>query len=84
MSGKDINVLALIRDGERYIFLYDDDSCQEMLQQLEIFAEDPQLSFSKEDAETLGGKVENVSLKSDKLHSDPFPNDPSPRFQFPL
>ena len=52
-----INVLALVKDGERYIFLYDDQSTPQLLQSLGKFAADPELSFSWYDAAVLSQKV---------------------------
>ena len=39
-----VNVLALVKDDERYIFLYDDESPQALLQQIGRFAADPELT----------------------------------------
>lgn len=50
---RDINVLALVKGGERYVFLYDDASRAECLRTLGRFASDPQLSFSWWDAAAL-------------------------------
>ena len=36
-----MNVLALVKDSERYVFLYDDDSPAALLQTLGRFAADP-------------------------------------------
>ena len=76
MTGKDINVLALVRDGQRYVFLFDDDSCEAMLEQLRGFARDPDLSFSNKDAEMLAEKVNRISLSKG-------PGVDFPRFQLP-
>jgi len=48
-----INVVALTKTGERYIFLYDDWMYPALLQTLGRFAANPDLSFSWEDAATL-------------------------------
>ena len=55
-----VNVLALVKDSERYIFLYDDESPQALLQQLGRFAADPELSFSWYDAAVLSQKVRRL------------------------
>ena len=34
MGSRDINVIALVKGGERYVFLYDDDSREETLRAL--------------------------------------------------
>ena len=54
MPARDINVMALVKGGERYVFLYDDDSRVEALRTLSRFASDPDLSFSWHDAAMLG------------------------------
>jgi hypothetical protein len=55
-----VNVLALVKDSERYIFLYDDESPQALLQQLGRFAADPELSFSWYDAAVLSQRVRRL------------------------
>lgn len=58
---KDINVLALVKGSERYIFLYDDDRKAETLRTLGRFASDPELSFSWFDAALLSQKVRQAT-----------------------
>ncbi len=53
----DINVLALVKGRERYIFLYDDTQRAETLRALGRYASDPELSFSWYDAAVLSQKV---------------------------
>lgn len=55
--GREINVVALIKGAERYIFLFNDDSRAEMLRTLGRFASNPELSFSWYDAAVLSQKV---------------------------
>jgi len=52
-----INVIALVKDAERYIFLYDNESAGALMQTLGRFAGDPELSFSWYDAAVLSQKV---------------------------
>jgi hypothetical protein len=54
---KDINVLALVKGNERYIFLYDDRRRAETLRTLGRFASNPELNFSWYDAAVLSQKV---------------------------
>ena len=56
MSG-DINVLALVKGAERYVFLYDDASRSDTLRVLGRFASNPDLSFTWYDAAVLSQKV---------------------------
>ena len=50
MNDDDINVLALVKGSERYIFLYDDSQRAETLRILGRYASNPELSFSWYDA----------------------------------
>lgn len=63
-----VNVLALVKDGERFVFLYDDESCPQLLQTLGKFAADPELSFTWYDAAVLSQKVRRLQqeLEQDK------------------
>ncbi|MCS7238630.1 MAG: hypothetical protein NZ899_10230 [Thermoguttaceae bacterium] len=54
---RDINVIALIKGEEKYIFLYDDAHRRELLHIFSKFAANPQLSFSWYDAAVLSQKV---------------------------
>ena len=57
MSQQDINVLALVKGSERYIFLFDDDSRAETLRVLGRYASNPDLSLSWYDAAVLSQKI---------------------------
>jgi hypothetical protein len=54
---QDINVLALVKGDERYVFLYDDSSRAETLRVLGRYASNPQLSFTWYDAAVLSQKI---------------------------
>jgi len=54
---QDINVLALVKGQERYIFLYDDTNRAETLRTLGRYASNPQLSFTWYDAAVLSQKI---------------------------
>jgi hypothetical protein len=56
---EDINVLALVKGRERYIFLYEDSQRAEALRTLGRFASNPELSFTWYDAAVLSQKVRN-------------------------
>jgi hypothetical protein len=55
-----MNVLALVKDSERYVFLYDDESTPELLRTLGKFAADKELTFSWYDAAVLSQKVRRL------------------------
>ena len=54
---QDINVLALVKGNERYIFLYDDASRSETLRTLGRYASNSELSFTWYDAAVLSQKI---------------------------
>ena len=60
MAQRGINVLALLKDGERYVFLYDDRSADQLLQTLGRFAADPELNFSWYDAAVLSQRIRTL------------------------
>lgn len=60
---QDINVLALIKGSERYVFLYDDASRAETLRTLGRFASNPELSFTWYDAAVLSQKIRQESTQ---------------------
>ena len=81
----DINVLALVKGKERYIFLYDDGNRSKALRVLGRYASNTDLTFSWYDAAVLSQKIrrqhdenENTTSKrfelrqpSDECHDDP-------------
>ncbi len=83
---KEINVLALIKGEERYIFLYDDNNRTETLRTLGRFAADPQLSFSWYDAAVMSKKVREMAAAEEALgaqaHGDSMRGTSQPRFNY--
>jgi hypothetical protein len=73
---KDINVLALVKGPERYVFLYDDNNRAETLRTLGRYASDPDLSFSWYDAAVLSQKIRQQHQEHQTV--------PAPRFSIPL
>ncbi len=57
---QDINVVALVKGEERYIFLFNDKKKGETLRTLGRYASDTKLSFSWYDAAVLSQKVRNI------------------------
>ena len=60
---QDINVLALVKGAERYVFLYDDSSRAETLRVLGRYASNPDLSFTWYDAAVLSQKIRQETQK---------------------
>jgi hypothetical protein len=79
---QDINVLALVKGCERYVFLYDDESRAETLRILGRYASNPELSFTWYDAAVLSQKIRQESQKSslNRRFSLPLPTDPDDTF----
>ncbi len=53
----DLNVLALVKGSERYIFLYEDCRRDEVHRMLGRFASNPELSFTWYDAAVLSKQL---------------------------
>ena len=64
---REINVLALVKGEERFIFLFDDQNRDETLRQLARFAADPELDFSWYDAAMLSRKIRDAVPSEDDL-----------------
>lgn len=75
---KDINVLALVKGGERYVFLFDDDHKSECLRTFGKFASNADLTFTWYDAAVLSQKVRQ-SFSPAATQIDPI----AQRFQLP-
>lgn len=54
---QEVNVLALVKGKERYVFLYNEANRSETLRTLGRYASDPELSFTWYDAAVLGQKI---------------------------
>ena len=57
----DINVLALVKGNERYVFLFPDDRSSDVLRKLGEFADNPDLGFTWYDASVLSMKIRKLS-----------------------
>ncbi len=74
---QDINVLALVKGEERYVFLFDDDNRSEALRTLGRYASNPELSFSWYDAAVLSQKIRQCTAEVEVER-------PKARFSLPL
>ncbi len=54
---QELNILALIKGAERYVFVYDDDSRETLLDALRDRAADPRFSFNWFDAALMTEKA---------------------------
>lgn len=58
---KDVNVVALVKGEERYIFLFNDQRKGELLRTLGKYASNSELNFSWYDAAVLSQKVRKAT-----------------------
>ena len=82
---QDINVLALVKGEERYVFLFDDAHRSDALRTLGRFASNPELSFSWYDAAVLSQRVRqeaSTQIEEHPAHLSP-PPPHRPRFALP-
>jgi hypothetical protein len=76
---RDINVLALVKGEERYVFLFDDKHRSETLRMLGRYASNPDLSFTWYDAAVLSQKVRAISQGAEEVPE----SLPESRFRLP-
>ncbi|MBR5244207.1 MAG: hypothetical protein IKW13_08230 [Thermoguttaceae bacterium] len=62
---QEVNVLALVKGKERYVFLYKDSNQTEMLRTFGRYASDPELSFSWYDAAVLSQKLRRKAQRNE-------------------
>ncbi len=72
---QDINVLAMVKGNERYVFLFDDGSRAETLRVLGRYASNPELSFSWHDAAVLSQRIRQEAPVSKNRFDLPLPLD---------
>jgi hypothetical protein len=63
---RELNILALIKGNERYVFIYDDDSRPAVIDAFRDQAADPRLSFSWFDAAVLTDKAREQARAASK------------------
>ncbi len=70
---REVNVLALVKGEQRFVFLFDDENRDETLRQLARFAANPELDFSWYDAAMLSRKIRDaVPVAEDELTNEEF------------
>jgi hypothetical protein len=95
MSGE-VNVVALVRGDEQYIFMFDESNRTETLRMLGRYAADPELSFTWYDAAVMSQKVREMAtskkavakpshVNANLLDADDSPHEiqKPPRFKMP-
>ena len=59
-KSQNVNVLALVKGIERFVFIYDDERRTETLRTLGRFATNPELNFTWHDAAVLSQKIRQI------------------------
>jgi hypothetical protein len=74
---QDINVLALVKGSERYVFLYNEENRAETLRVLGRYASNSDLSFTWYDAAVLSQKIRQESQNAGVVNriNLPMPTD---------
>lgn len=67
---REVNVLALVRGGERYVFLWSDENRAEMLRTLGRHASNPALGFTWYDAAVLSQRMREMHAPSLERNSE--------------
>ena len=65
----DVNVLALVKGNERYLFLYEDSQQADALRALGRHASNPELSFTWYDAAVLSKRIRSEAAQQEQLDS---------------
>ncbi len=68
---RELNVLALVKGEERYVFIYDDSCRDELIDTLRNWAADPELSFSWFDTAVLTEKAKEQAATTEPENSRP-------------
>lgn len=86
MKSDHINVLAMIKGEEKYVFLYNEENRIEMLRTLGRYAADPELSFTWYDAAIMSKKIRELAYEDGMVEADLLPSatlkHPPHRFSF--
>jgi hypothetical protein len=68
---RELNVLALVKGSDRYVFIYDDQSYEALIDAFRDHAADPRLSFTWFDAAVLSEKARQQARVADVLEISP-------------
>lgn len=74
---KEVNVLALVKGDQRFLFLFDDAHRTETLRTLGRFAADPELDFSWYDAAVLSRKIREAAVEQERVQTEQTPRLPA-------
>ena len=65
----EMNIVAMAKSAERYVFVYDDNSYEALLETFAKYAQNPDLNFSHRDAALLSRKVRESAARFARIHS---------------
>jgi len=74
---KEVNVLALVKGDQRFLFLFDDAHRTETLRTLGRFAADPEIDFSWYDAAVLSRKIREAAVEQELIQAEQTPRLPA-------
>ena len=82
---RELNVLALIKGDDKYVFLFDDANRVETLRMLGRYAADPELNFTWYDAAMLSQRIRDMAAleQSNKRSLPEVHVTKAPRFRLP-
>lgn len=63
-SNSHVNLVALVKDGQRYVFVFDEKSISQLMQTLGRYASDPELNFNWYDAALLSQKIRRLQQEA--------------------
>jgi hypothetical protein len=63
-SNSHVNLVALVKDGQRYVFVFDENSISQLMQMLGRYASDPELNFNWYDAALLSQKIRRLQQEA--------------------
>lgn len=68
---REMNILAMAKGRERYVFLYDDQSYDALIDLFDKYAENRELNFSSADAALLGQKARESRARAGLSYQTP-------------
>ena len=76
---REFNVLALIKGDEKYVYVYDDDSREALIETFHQHAAEPELTMNWFDAVVLTQKAEEQAETAAPVSLAPISHEPRPR-----
>jgi len=64
MLPREMNIVAMAKAGERYVFVFDDNSYEAVLEVLERYARDERLSLTEADAALIRERIHQLAARA--------------------